>query len=79
MYSDILPLFVVPESFHLLELELCAFNNPPLSGTAVHLLCSGSSVQDLQTGTSPWSYLLSSCDGVGMTLNNPIPQLYVPH
>lgn len=48
-----------------------------LTGTAVQLPCSELSVQDLQAGTSPWSYLHSSCDGVGMTLYNPIPQLYV--
>lgn len=48
-----------------------------LTGTAVQLPCSELSVQDLQAGTSPWSYLHSSCDGVGMTLYNPIPQHYV--
>jgi len=49
-----------------------------LNGAAVWLPCSGSPVQDHQAGTSPWSYLHSSCDSVGMTLYNPIPQLYVP-
>lgn len=48
-----------------------------LTGAAVQLPCSRSSVQDPQAGSSPWSYLHSSCDGVGMTLYNPIPQLYV--
>lgn len=87
MDSYILPLLVVPESFcpsiswnlnyvvSTIPLKYEVNSNP--SGTAVELPCSASSAQDLQAGTSPWSYLLSSCDGVGMTLYKPIPQLYV--
>lgn len=26
--SDILPLLIMPKSFHFLKFELCAFNNP---------------------------------------------------